>query len=245
MIHEPDGVRILPGKTDILVIAPHGPIIDGKFQNDIRTSIIAEEIHRRLGCYTIVNRRYFKPKGEIKKSREDYFLDLFRVDHSRKVLGYTDRIKEVANESGKTLVLWVHGISDDFAVSQAKDHIKWGVFEKEPEALRALIGYGQGGDPKTGDMQDRFTAKQKTVESLRDLLTSGGINTILTHKEGTNYRGRDSKRFNQWFIKEGYSFDAIESIQLETRELGLRDSDETAARTGEIIANALTKLVRK
>ena len=239
-----NGIRIIPGAKDILIVAPHGPIINGAYQNDLRTGVIAEEIQRRLGCYAIINDRFFKPKGKITKSFENSFLDLFRIDHAQKVRRYTDRIKDVATNSGKTLIIWVHGIADDVAVSQGQAHSARGLFRKKPTELHALIGYGQGGDPKTGEEQDRYTARQKTVEALRDLLTSGGMNTLLTHKEGSNFRGRDSKRLNQWFIQLGYDFDTVESVQLEIKELGFRDSKANALIAGKIIAKALANLVR-
>jgi hypothetical protein len=240
-----NGIRIIPGTTETLIVAPHGPIIDGEYQNDLRTGVIAEEIHRRLGCYTIINDLFFKPKGKIKKSLENSFLDLFRIDHAQKVRGYTDRIKEVSTNGGKTLVVWVHGIADDVAVSKGQAHCERGLFRNKPTELHALIGFGQGGDPKTGEEQNRYTAQQKTVEGLRDLLTSGGMNTLLTHKECSNFRGRDSKRLNQWFIQLGYDFDTVESVQLEIKELGFRDSKTSAIITGEIIAKALKNLVRR
>ena len=239
MEQRPSGIRILPGTTDILVVAPHGPFIDGEYQNDLRTGIIAEEIHRQLGCATIINDLFFKPKGEITKSFEKYFLDLFRIDHAGKVPGYIDRIEAVANRDGKTLVIWVHGISDDFAANQGQAHLDLGVFDRRPVKLCALIGYGQGGDPKTGDAKDRLTASQETVEAVRDRLTSGGMTTVLTHKKGSNYRGRDSKRFNQWFVQRGYGFDRVESLQLEIKESGFRDSRANAVKTAGIIADAL------
>jgi len=237
-------IRILPGSTDILIVAPHGPFINGEYQNDLRTGIIAEEVQRQLGCYTIINDRFFKPKGKITKSLENHFLDLFRIDHAGKVPKYIERIKEVVKSGGKTLVIWVHGIADDVAVSQGREHMDLGLFRKSPVELDALIGYGQGGDPKTGDERDRFTARQETVEALRKRLTSGGLTTILTHEQGSNFRGRDSKRLNQWFVQLGYGFDIVESIQLEIKERGFRDSRENAVKTAQIIADALKSLAR-
>jgi hypothetical protein len=48
---EIDGIRILPGSTDVLVIAPHGPFQERKsgipkYRNDFRTGLIAEAIHK-------------------------------------------------------------------------------------------------------------------------------------------------------------------------------------------------------
>lgn len=200
MAERPSGIRFIPGSTGILIVAPHSPVIDGEYQNDIRTGIVAAEIQRVLGCTAVINDRFFKPKGDIKKSFENYHLDLFRIDHAAKVPPYFDRIAETLKNSPKTVIVWVHGIADDKAVSHGREHIDQGLFAGGPEKIDAFIGYGQGGDPKTGDTRDRLTARQETVETFRDQLTAGGMTTLLTRKEGANYRGRDSKRFNQFRI---------------------------------------------
>lgn len=239
-----NGIRHLPGSTDILAIAPHGPVIDGKYQNDIRTGLIAAELHRELGCTAIINDRYFKPKGSISKDAANYFLDLYRIDHGRKVPGYLELIREIAESGGKTLIIWLHGIADDVAVHQGQLHIEQGLFGGKPDGLHALIGYGQGGDPKTGEQQDRFSARQATVEALAGSLTAGGMITVPTWSKGLNFRGRDAKRLNQWFNQLGYGFDKVESLQLEIRENGLRDADAHAGKTARIIAGVLKQLKR-
>ena len=236
-----DGVRFIDGSGNILVIAPHGPFIDGAYQNDLRTGIIAEEIQHQLKCTAIINDRFFKPKGPIKKDAANYFLDVFRIDHAGKVPGYLDGIRDVVDIPGKTTVLWVHGIADDVAFRQAEEHISQGLFSRNPAALHALIGFGQGKDPKKGDPKDRLSAQIQTVEIFRDALTRGGMTTLLTYPEASNFRGRDEKRLNQWFNHLGYGFDRVESIQLEIREKGFRDSKENASKTAGIIAKALLK----
>jgi hypothetical protein len=236
------GIRFIPGSTDNLIVAPHGPVIDGEYQNDLRTGIIAEEIQQNLGCCAIINDRFFKPTVKIPKSLENYLLDLFRIDHGKKVPGYLDRIKEVVDSNGKTMVVWVHGIADKVAIAQGQEHIAQGYFSGEPTELHALIGYGQGKDPKTGETQDRLSALVDTVEAFRKQLTAGGMTTLLTHKEGSNFRGRDAKRLNQWFNHLGYGFDQVESIQLEIKEKGFRDSKQNALKAAMIIAKALSSL---
>jgi len=242
MAQKPSGIRYLPGNTDYLIVAPHGPFIDGAFQNDIRTSIIAENIQRSLDCHAIINDLFFKPKGPVKKNADHYFLDLYRIDHSRKVRGYLSRMENIVQNGAKTYVVWVHGITDDVARAQGREHRSLGLFDNAPENLHALSGYGQGGDPKTGETRDRFTARQDTVERIRNRLCAGGLNTVLTHPDGANYRGRDAKRLNQWFHQLGYGFDRVESIHLELREKDCRDSERSAVRTAGIIAGALTHL---
>jgi len=236
------GIRFIPGSTDILIVAPHGPVINGEYQNDLRTGIIAEEIQQDLGCFAIINDRFFKPTVKIPKSLENYLLDLFRIDHGKKVPGYLDRIEEIVDSDGKTLVVWVHGIADKVAIAQGQEHIAQELFRGEPTELHALIGYGQGKDPKTGEAQDRPSALLDTVEAFRNQLTAGGMTTLLTHTEGSNFRGRDAKRLNQWFNHLGYGFDQVESIQLEIKEQGFRDSKQNAQKAAKIITKALSSL---
>lgn len=236
------GVRFIPGSTAVLIVAPHGPVIDGTFQNDVRTGIIAARIQQRLDCCALINDRFFKPKGPITKNLDDYFLDLFRIDHARKVPGYLARIKKVVATAGKTHVVWVHGIADDVAADQGRQHISSGLFAGPATGLHALIGWGQGGDPKTGDRRDNPTARPHTVAAFRDSLTAGGMTTVLTRHDGPNFRGRDAKRLNQWFLQEGFGFDRVESIQLEIKEQAFRDSRKNAEKTAGIIAGALAAL---
>lgn len=239
MIETSDGINVLSGNSKLLIIAPHGPLIDGEYQNDVRTGIIAEELHRTLGCSAIINTRYFKPKGPVKKDASKYFLDLYRVDHSIKVKGYIETIRSVIEQPGKTLVLWIHGIFDHFAISRGQEHIELGLFDKEPEELHALVAYGQGGDPKTGDTKDRFTAHPGTLHKFILKLNQEGMNTIPTHPNCNNYRGRDAKRFNQYFLNQGYTLDQVESIQLEIKESGFRNSRENAVKTAGKIYQAI------
>jgi hypothetical protein len=239
MAREPSGIRYISGKRDLLVISPHSPVIKGVFENDARTGIIAENIQSALDCHAIINDLFFKPKGPITKSLDDYFLDLYRIDHSKKVSGYLSRIESIVKNGAKKYVLWVHGITDDVAMAQGQEHTSLGLFDEAPDKLHALIGYGQGGDPKTGDTQSRYSARQETVEAFRDQLCAAGLTTLLTHPAGSNYRGRDAKRLNQWFNQQGYGFDRVESMHLELREKGIRDTEAHAVKTAEMITTAL------
>jgi len=233
------GIRYFPGRHDLLIVSPHSPVIKGVFENDIRTGIIAENIQKTLDCHAIINDFFFKPKGPITKSLENYFLDLYRIDHSKKVPGYLSRIETIVKKGAKTTVVWIHGITDDVAMAQGQEHISLGLFHEAPETLHALIGYGQGGDPKTGETQSRYSARNETVETFRNRLCTGGLTTLLTHPAGSNYRGRDTKRLNQWFNQLGFGFDRVESMHLEIREKGFRDTQANAVKTANIIATAL------
>lgn len=242
MDRKPSGIRYIPGKRDFLVISPHSPVINGVFENDARTGIIAENIQPALDCHAIINDLFYKPKGPITKSFENYFLDLYRADHSKKVDGYLSRIEAIVKNGAKKYVLWVHGITDDVARAQGQEHRSLGLFDEAPEKLQALIGYGQGGDPKTGDTRSRHSARQETAEAFCDQLCAAGLITLLTHPAGSNYRGRDAKRLNQWFNQQGYGFDRVESMHLELRENGIRDTEANAVKTAQMIAAALGSL---
>jgi len=243
LARKPSGIRYIPGKRDLLIVSPHSPVIKGVFENDVRTGIIAENIQQALDCHAIINDLFFKPKGPIVKSLENYFLDLYRIDHSKKVSGYLSRIETIIKNKAKTYVVWIHGITDDVAMAQGREHKALGLFHEAPEKLHALIGYGQGGNPKTGETQSRYSARNETVETFRDRLCAHGLTTLLTHPAGSNYRGRDTKRLNQWFNQLGYSFDRVESMHLEIKEKGFRDTGANAVKTAKIIGTALSFLM--
>lgn len=233
------GVRFIFGTTDLLVAAPHGPVIEGRYVNDIRTGVVAGEIQRLLGCCAVINDGWVKPTIDHAKSRKARRLDLFKTANAAKVPGYLETIRDIVDAKGHTTVVWVHGIADGVADAQALEHTAGGHFAGEPSALGALIGYGQKRDPETGAAADRFTARPETAIALRDRLTGQGLITLLTRGESRLFRGHHAKRLNQWFIQQGYGFDLVESIQLEIREKGFRDSDENAVKTAGIIAEAL------
>lgn len=234
-------IRYLEGETKgILIVAPHGPYETKddkiKYRNDKRTGIIAEEIHNILGCFTIINDAYIKPDEEINEtaSLKDKRLDLFKVKQAEKVPGYLKAIKDaVDNHVGKTLVIWLHGIHDNNADSQKIEHVKANLMKEGDGDLHALIGYGQG-------KPSRYTAEQKTVDTIRDELTKRGLRTVITRKDAGNYRGRDTDRLNQWFRKGKNTFDKVETFQIEIREKGFREDAEQCLNTAKIIADAIS-----
>ena len=235
------GIRVIPGHRRILVVAPHGPYFQGRYRNDLLTGVMAEAIQGELGCSAVINDRFFKPKGPLRKNRHKFILDLYRIDHAGKVPGYLEAIRSVVDADGKTLLLWLHGLSDAFAAAQGRFHIDKGAFGGAPRDLEALIAFGQGGDPKTGDPRSSHTARPETAEAFREALCCQGITTLLTHPEARNYRGRDAKRLNQWFVQMGYGFAQVESLDLEVRISGYRDSVAHAERGGRLIAEALSQ----
>lgn len=238
-----NGIQIIHGLTDIFVIAPHGPVVNGKPRNDLNTGKIAEMIHAELDCSVILNYSFLKPTDNNPQSLENQRLDLFKFAHAKKHPNFLNYIKDIVDSEGKTLVVWVHGIKNENILKEGREHKRIKAFKKKPSELHALIGYGQGKNPKTGKGTDRFTALEDTVSKFRDKLTDGGMNTLLTRANARDYRGRDPRRLNQWFYNLRYDFNQVESIQLEIREKDFRDTPENFKKTAKIIAKALSALV--
>lgn len=238
MVKTIPGVRFIEGSATVLVVSPHSPVVDGKYENDLRTGLIAEAIQHKLDCCALINERFMKPAVDVPKSFENYLLDIFKTGHARKVPGYLEQIRNIVDTDGKTIVLWVHGIADHVALDQGQQHIADNRFSGQPQELHALIGYGQARDAKN----DQPSAAFNTVSAFKDKLTGGGMTTLLTRRDSRLFRGHHKKRLNQWFNQLGYGFDKVESIQLEIREKGFRDSDKNANKAAGIIAKALSTL---
>lgn len=232
------GVRYIEGSSDILVVSPHSPLVDGTYENDKRTGVIVEAIQHVLGCSALINERFMKPLVGVQKSFENNLLDIFKTNNGRKVPGYLEQIQNIVDSEGKTIVLWVHGIADDVALDQGQQHIKDNRFSGQPHELHALIGYGKAQIAKN----DQLSAAFDTVSIFKDQLTKGGLTTLLTRRGSRLFRGHHKKRLNQWFNQLGYGFDKVESIQLEIREKGFRDCVKNATKTAGIIAKALSAI---
>jgi hypothetical protein len=250
-----DGIRILPGDTDVVVVAPHGSyeiLASGKinYRNDERTGLIAEALHKQTGWLTLINDAFIKPdtEPEVSPNLENKRLDLFKFEQADKVPGYLAAIKNAVDENrGKTLVIWLHGLSDRSAKTQENNLINAGVMKKGDGELHAIIGYGQGAHPQIGklraptveDSQSRLSAQETTVLRLREQLTGQGLFTMIARDGAGNFRGRDPKRLNQWFRNLAYAFDKVESIQIEIREKGCRENPQQCRKTASILSQAL------
>ncbi len=65
------------------------------------------------------------------------------------------------------------------------------------------------------------------------------MDAVFAADDATNYRGRDPKRMNQWFLSQGYSFDQVESIQLEIKKSDFRDIFQNIKKTSDLLAKSL------
>jgi hypothetical protein len=113
-------------------------------------------------------------------------------------------ILEVVDASGRTLVIWIHGIDDE---NLKREIVEMGI----KDDVQCLIGCGQ---------PDRPTAKKKTVD---DLIRSFKANSIIAHvaRVGSNYGGNSTLYMNQWFRVNGYK---LTDVYLFSLNLGIKVS---------------------
>ena len=235
-----DDIKVITGNSSLLIIAPHGVATQPK--DDINTDILTHEIVKQLECCGIINDVFRKPREMKGPNLENKELNLYKIEQARMHPTFLDEIRKIVKTPGKTLVLWIHGMKNSSAETEAKN--KASRFKEKADALHALIGFGQGDSPKTGDPKNSFTARKETVNRFKNLLTEYGLTTILTRKNADNFRGRHEDYMNQWFLNEGYKRSQVESIQLEIRERDFRDNVDNIKKTGDILSKALSGLVK-
>jgi uncharacterized protein YlxP (DUF503 family) len=234
-----DDIDPISGKTNphILLIAPHG-----HRQNDVNTGLLVRSVQQILDCPAIINETFRKPLKKRPADLKNKRLDFNIISHAKLHPSFLKKIKAIIEPNGRTLVLWIHGLAEDSALSEGKVLIKKKLLNGKAEDLHALIGYGQGNDPNTGKGGSCFSAPEDTVRKFADLLTSLGMTSKLTRADAPNFRGRDPNRMNQWFNNQKYPLSKVESIQIEIKEAGFRDSKENIAKTTGIIEKAVCKL---
>ena len=220
-------IKVLAGKPHILLIAPHGVMGD-----DDRTDIIAYDARKQLECCAIINDAF---------EREE--INFNSIESASKHPSFFGAIKKVADTPGHTIVVWIHGGDPDG--DRWPEAVKAGGFDCAPEDICAFIGYGQGHNPKKKDEEpeSRSTAREETVKAFQDLLTKAGMVSVLTGPSSPHYKGREPDNSNQWFVGK-YTFDRVESIQIEIRKEGFRDNRENARRTAKMITEALKDQVQ-
>jgi len=238
-------IKSIPGKNNILVIAPHG--VKG---DDDYTNIIAEELAETFDCYAVINDRYQKPKTVGKKNPEpdNNLLDLNVIEHAEKVEEnkFLENIDKYANEIiknyGEALIFLLHGISNP-NILEAGKKIGSAKLGYKLSQLDVLIGYGQWEDKK----EEHLMAQKDTIDTLINSLKENKINaarapieSIIVDGEKKWYCGWDDDRMNQYFRSSGLP---VQSIQLEIKNSGFRDDPDAARKTAEDIAESLSNFI--
>ena len=213
-------VDFISGATDVLVIAPHGVMGD-----DDRTDTVALCIAQELECSAMINSSY-------NRSERNY-NDRSEAEQDN---DFINKLRTVLDGEGHTLVLWIHGFSND---EQTNLETQLGLDQNE--TVDCLIGIGQPDET-------RYTANPATIDRLISVLKDQGISAYLSPVDGTpgsNYCARDLNNMNQWCRQQSEYSDhsKVESIQLEFKKPGFRDSDEHAKDLGIKVAHAINKMV--
>ena len=225
------GIEFYKGNTNILLIAPHGvesdPLEDLPL-DDIGTAELTRQIRTHLGCSSVINPTYRKPKGNKpakrnhgKPSIEKKVLNLNIVVQATKLPYFLNKIRQVVNKGGLTYVFWIHGIAD----------------ERIAKGTDCLIGCGQ---PNVGE-NARSTAKEETIKNLMKQFQGNGIRAVKAPMD-SKYRGWKTSYMNQWCRFRAYNFDKTQSIQLEFRKTGIRGKDDIKSASKKI-ADAISALI--
>jgi len=182
-------------------------------KDDINTDKLTLKIAEKLKCSAIVNDRISR-----------LYLDFNKVDEAEKHNEFILAIKKVLENPGPTLVVWIHGVDDNNLKTEVQ----------KSADVQCLIGYGQG-------QLNRPTAEKKTVDDMIGLFKD---NSIIAHvaRDGSNYCGYNTSLMNQWIRSKEYNLPNVQSIQLEFKKHGIRDS-KSLDKASHNIAKALSGLV--
>ena len=235
-----NNIKFIPGETNILLIAPHGHPKD-----DIDTGKLTRLFAEDNGCYAIVNEVYGR-KADAPHNINLNSLSDVKEHLLNEFLTPLLEYKKKVSEHGNPLIFWIHGAK--------KSNIMRDIPKGEgvnPGDIHVLVGYGQD------SQEQRHTAKIETVEKFINALNQAGLNAEPANdtirqkikeekaEEGQiSYCGWANDNMNQLF-RAGENMDPdVQSIQLEFRKLGCRDSDENIKKTTEMLSQAISVLIQ-
>jgi hypothetical protein len=225
-------IELYEGHTGVLLIAPHA--VEEEPMDDENTAALVRKIQKQTGFSALINTVYRKPEKPLSKKKnngkvdlQNGFANLNKVYDSEQIEDYITKIKKVVDTDGLTYVIWIHGCHDN-------------TIKKCGDKVQCLIGYGQ---PGTKDPSPRETAEQEFIDLLEKELNEKGIKSILAPAE-CKYRGWSIEYMNQWFRLNKYDFNQVQSVQLEFRWTGCRDTDESIETTAKNLAYAISAIVQ-
>lgn len=240
--------NFLPGKNKILLIAPHG-----RPEDDTNTGELTKKLAVKLDCYAAINEKYRKPDEE---SEEVTNADLQIADLNNKKsindAGLTaDWLDEIKKR--KKIILdniQNKGIDDTcyiFLIHGAKDKNVKAVCQEAD----ILIGIGRSKD-KSEVKKDRPTATEDNLKNfLQSLKDEGSIEAVEakaaqkdTDDKENWYAGHAKNNLNQCFVERpnGILDPKVQSFQVEIKNSGFRDNDDSIKKTAARLAAAIGKL---
>lgn len=214
-------MEVVIGKSNALVIAPHGHGCD-----DNRTDIIATNIAEVLDCSAVINKGW---KRNRKYDSGSSKANMNKLDHAfigsarREFLYPIMTIKNTLMEYYNTLFIFViHGMFD--------------TVQKKVKGLECVLGYGASFPWWNSSLTIDLWRKDLLVKTLNDagLITYDG-------KGGGSMAGRKYSNINQLFRNRNSPFfdDRVQSIQIEVVYKGHRNNKRNAAQTGKFLGEQL------
>ncbi|WP_163336130.1 hypothetical protein [Desulfopila sp. IMCC35008] len=230
--------KILHGKNNIILVAPHGNM--KKPRDDEWTAELTTKMQEKLGCYAVINDLYRRPRFKDKCFDFDKKIcNLNHIDEYEKTPLYEQfvgQLKQFKNEiTGRgeiPYIFHIHGASSAKFKKACKE-----VYPKKPEDVCILIGTGRGVLPKTKD--ESLTASPEIVNQLIDFFNVEKLISYSTNNE--EYTAKKAHNLNQLF-RMRYPDDKVVSFQLEIRKKDYRDNEENAKIAAVKIAAAIGKL---
>lgn len=241
--HQGEIVDIVPEQfSNILLVAPHAVPND-----DDSTGDIARKMSEVLGAHAVINEKYQKPETLgcngpdidrllVNLNRWDQISDYPKIigDFISPLISHRDKIK-IKHQNA--LIIHLHGISNDNLCRVAK---AVGTLEAD-----ILIGFGQAKGASRSVRSSRLTANRVTVRKLIAALNREGVIAAESPVEPVVgfdgkpklYCGSDQNGLNQRLCPPR---SGSQSVQLEIKYSGFRDSEANVAATAQKIARALS-----
>lgn len=222
---ESERVKVIIGKSNALVIAPHGHGGD-----DNRTDIIATSAAKTLDCSAVINTGWKRDKKYDSSSSK---ANMNKLDHAfigsarREFLYPIMTMKNTLMEFYDTLFVFIiHGMFDKV--------------QQKVKGLECVLGYGAS----FPWWNDSLTIDLWRKDILVKLLSDAGLVTY-DGKGGGSMAGRKYSNINQLFRNRNSPFfdDRVQSIQIEVVYKGHRDNPKNAARTGRLLGEQFRTLI--
>lgn len=215
-------ITFIDGRTNILLIAPHG-----SKEDDRNIGKLIREIAADSQCYAIINDKYIMPKNGEAVDKDDFKVDLNSITQVKEHLNdeFLDQMikfkDSIVKEYESVIILWIHSVDDEDISKEIIDPSA----DVLPDDVKILVGWGQ----KTGD--DRHTAQKETVDNLIAGLNKHGLQAVLVNpeikdntKKEIDYCGWDSDNMIQLFRDGEYEDGKITSILLAFRNSLLKNN---------------------
>lgn len=211
-------VRIIQGKSPIVIVAPHGV-------DDDRTGLLAEGIAKEIRAYAVIN------LGWERSTSVDFMND--KADCNNVVHCHEDVVKEefldpiirfknrIVSSGQNAFIFHIHGMSN-----------KHRIMANDP-TMDIVLGYGAG---VPSSITFDLWKKNFLVSKLEDL----GFTTYEA-SQGSAMSGWSRNNMNQLFRK-WYPDSNVHSIQIEIVH-ELRESNRLAERTAGYVSEAILETV--